>query len=50
MNRLTHGDFAAVARQWQARIDKPDASMLLKALEAECHLKGDTQARIGFMV
>lgn len=49
MDRLTPGDFAAVARQWQARVDKPNAFMLLKALEAECNLKGDSQVHIGFM-
>ncbi|MDI1298784.1 AAA family ATPase, partial [Methylotenera sp.] len=50
MNRLTPGDFATVARQYQASVDQPDAHILLTALETECSLKGNAQARIGFMV
>jgi SpoVK/Ycf46/Vps4 family AAA+-type ATPase len=48
MDKLTPGDFAAVARQWSLWASKPSAEALVSALEDECRVKGNGGRAIGF--
>lgn len=48
LDRLTPGDFAAVARQWALWATQPDAQALITALEEECSVKGGGGRAIGF--
>lgn len=48
LQKLTPGDFAAVVRQNQFRPVTSSAA-LVAALEAECAVKGDAKAAIGFL-
>ena len=48
LDRLTPGDFAAVARQWALLGRQPDGEALIIALEEECRAKGEAIRAIGF--
>ena len=49
LDRLTPGDFAAVARQWILWSRSPSAEELISALEAECRMKGGGSTTMGFV-
>jgi SpoVK/Ycf46/Vps4 family AAA+-type ATPase len=48
LDKLTPGDFAAVARQWSLWATQPSADALISALEEECKVKGNGGRSIGF--
>lgn len=48
LEKLTPGDFAAVARQWALWATSPSAEALILALEEECSVKGGGGRAIGF--
>jgi SpoVK/Ycf46/Vps4 family AAA+-type ATPase len=49
LDKLTPGDFAAVARQWSLWATQPSADALMTALEEECRVKGGNGGRtMGF--
>ncbi|MFZ4534934.1 AAA family ATPase [Propionivibrio sp.] len=49
LDKLTPGDFAAVAKQWALWATQPSADSLVTALEEECRVKGSGGQAIGFM-
>ena len=49
LDKLTPGDFAAVARQWALWATQPSAEALVTALEEECNVKGGGGRAIGFI-
>jgi SpoVK/Ycf46/Vps4 family AAA+-type ATPase len=50
LDKLTPGDFSAVARQWALWATQPSADALISALEEECKVKGNSGRPIGFAV
>lgn len=48
LDKLTPGDFSAVARQWALWATQPSAEALISALEMECQFKGNGGRAIGF--
>lgn len=48
LDKLTPGDFSAVARQWALWATQPSAGALISALEEECRVKGNSGRPIGF--
>jgi SpoVK/Ycf46/Vps4 family AAA+-type ATPase len=50
LDKLTPGDFFAVARQWALWATQPSADALISALEEECRVKGNSGRPIGFTV
>ena len=49
LDKLTPGDFSAVAKQWALWATHPSADALVAALEEECRVKGNGGRAIGFM-
>jgi len=49
LDKLTPGDFSAVAKQWALWATHPSADALVAALEEECQVKGNGGRAIGFM-
>ena len=49
LDKLTPGDFSAVAKQWALWATQPNADALISALEEECRVKGNSGKSIGFM-
>jgi SpoVK/Ycf46/Vps4 family AAA+-type ATPase len=48
LDKLTPGDFAAVAKQWALWATQPSAEALIGGLEEECRCKGNGGRAIGF--
>lgn len=48
LDKLSPGDFSAVARQWSLWATEPSAEALVAALEDECRIKGNGGRTIGF--
>lgn len=48
LDKLTPGDFSAVAKQWALWATQPTAEALITALEEECKVKGGSTKPIGF--
>lgn len=50
LDKLTPGDFAAVARQHVLLGDRPEAGVLIAALEEECRVKDGAAQGMGFVI
>ena len=48
LDKLTPGDFSAVAKQWALWATQPSAEALITALEEECKVKGGSTKPMGF--
>ena len=48
LDKLSPGDFSAVARQWSLWATQPSPEALIAALEDECRVKGNGGRAIGF--